>query len=47
MRELVPDADQQVYYLVKPLARDDLLSAAAHAAARDARSRAAGRTTRT
>jgi hypothetical protein len=42
MRELVPDAKQQIYYLVKPLARGDLLSAAAHAAARAARRRAAG-----
>jgi hypothetical protein len=42
MRELAPDSDQQIFYLVKPLARDDLLSAADHAAAREAKSRAAG-----
>jgi hypothetical protein len=42
MRELAPDSDQQLYYLVKPLARGDVLSAAAHAAAREAQSRAAG-----
>jgi hypothetical protein len=37
MRELVPNSDQQLYYLVKPLASGDLLSASAHAAARAAR----------
>jgi hypothetical protein len=42
MRELVPGTEQQLYYLVKPLASGDLVSAAAHAAAREARSRAAG-----
>jgi hypothetical protein len=42
MREMVPGSDQQLYYLVKPLATGDLLSAAAHAAARKAQSRAAG-----
>ena len=42
MRELVPGADQQVYYLVKPLAARDLLSAEAHAAAREEERRAAG-----
>jgi hypothetical protein len=42
MRELVPGATRQLYYLVKPLASGDLLSASAHAAARAAASRAAG-----
>jgi hypothetical protein len=42
MRELIPGADRQVYYLVKPLAAGDLLSDAAHAAARAADRRAAG-----
>jgi hypothetical protein len=42
MRELVPNSEQQLYYLIKPLASGDLLSAAAHAAARAAKSRAAG-----
>jgi hypothetical protein len=42
MREMVPGSAQQVYYLIKPLATGDLLSAAAHAAARKAQSRAAG-----
>jgi hypothetical protein len=42
MRELVPNSEQQLYYLVKPLASGDLLSASAHAAARAAKSRAAG-----
>lgn len=42
MRELVPGADKQVYFLVKPLAAGDLLSADAHAAAREAARRAAG-----
>jgi hypothetical protein len=41
MRELVPDSDQQLYYLVKPLPGGDLLSATAHAAAREAKRRAA------
>jgi len=44
MRELVPGADKQVYYLVKPLAAGDLLSDAEHAAAREAARRAAGET---
>jgi hypothetical protein len=42
MRELVPGSDKQVYYLVKPLAAGDLLSAKAHAAARETARRAAG-----
>jgi hypothetical protein len=42
MREMAPSSEQQIYYLVKPLARGDLLSAAAYAAAREAQSRAAG-----
>lgn len=42
MRELVSGTDRQVYYLVRPVRTDDLLSAAAHAAAREAESRAAG-----
>ena len=42
MRELVPGADRQVYYLVKPLAAGDLRSAAEHAAARETERRAAG-----
>jgi hypothetical protein len=42
MRELVPGSDRQVYYLVKPLVPGDLLSAEAHAAAREAARRAAG-----
>ena len=41
MRETVPGTGQQLYYLVKPLAGGDLLSAAAFAAAREAESRAA------
>jgi hypothetical protein len=42
MRELVPGSGKQVYYLVKPLAAGDLLSAEAHEAAREAARRAAG-----
>lgn len=42
MRELVPGSDKQVYYLVKPLAAGDLLTAEEHAAAREAARRAAG-----
>ena len=42
MRELAPGSDRQVYYLVRPLASGDMLSAAAHAAARETASRAAG-----
>jgi hypothetical protein len=42
MRELVPGSDRQVYYLVKPLAAGELLSAEAHAAQREAARRAAG-----
>ncbi len=41
MRELAPGSRKQVYYLVKSLASGDLLSAAAHAAAGEARTRAA------
>ena len=42
MREFVPGSNRQVYYLVKPLGKGDLLSAEAHAAAREAARRAAG-----
>jgi hypothetical protein len=42
MRELVLGSDQQVYYLVRPVATGEMLSAPAHAAAREAESRAAG-----
>ena len=42
MRELVPGSDKQVYYLVKPLAASEFLSADAHAEAREAARRAAG-----
>jgi hypothetical protein len=42
MREMVPGTGQQLYYLVKPLASGDLMSAGTYAAAREARSRAAG-----
>jgi hypothetical protein len=41
MRELVPASTKQIYYLVKPLATGDMLSAADYAAAREAESRAA------
>lgn len=42
MRELVPGSDKQVYYLVKPLAAGELLTAEEHAAARAAARQAAG-----
>ena len=42
MRELVPGTDRQVYYLVRAVETGDMLSAEAHAAAREAESRAAG-----
>lgn len=42
MRELVLRTETQVYFLVKPLAAQELVSAAAHARARDAERRAAG-----
>ena len=42
MRELVVGSNQQVYYLVRPVASGEMLSAAAQAAAREAESRAAG-----
>ena len=42
MRELVVGSDQQVYYLVRPVARGEMLSAQTHAAVREAESRAAG-----
>lgn len=42
MRELTLGSAKQVYYLVKPLAARELVSAAAHARARDAERRAAG-----
>jgi hypothetical protein len=41
MRELIPGTNRQVYYLVKPLAAGDLVSAAAYAARREAEVRAA------
>ena len=41
MREMVPGTNRQVYYLVRPVGTDDVLSAAAHAEARAAESRAA------
>jgi hypothetical protein len=42
MRELVPGTDRQVYFLVRAVETGDMLSAEAHAAAREAESRAAG-----
>lgn len=42
MREMAPGSTLQVYYLVKPLAKGDFVSAGTHAAARKAASRAAG-----
>jgi len=42
MRELVPGTDRQVFYLVRGVETGDMLSAEAHAAAREAESRAAG-----
>jgi len=42
MRELAPGSGTQVYYLVKPLAAGEMLSAADHAAGKDAAGRAAG-----
>ena len=42
MRELVPGAAAQVYYLVKPLAAGEVVSAARFSADRDAEGRAAG-----
>lgn len=42
MRELVAGTDRQVYYLVRPVESGTLLSAAAHAEAKAAESRAAG-----
>lgn len=42
MREMVPGTDRQLYYLIRPLETGDVLSAATHAAAREAESRAAG-----
>ena len=42
MRELVVGSNQQVYYLVRPVASGEMLTAAAQAAAREAESRAAG-----
>jgi len=44
MREMVPGSNLQVYYLIKPLAKGDFLSASAHAAEREAARRAAGET---
>jgi hypothetical protein len=42
MREMVPGATTQAYYLLKPLAAGEVLSAAQHAADMDAQGRAAG-----
>jgi hypothetical protein len=42
MRELVPGKRTQVYYLLKPLAAGEILSAAEYAAEKDAKGRAAG-----
>jgi hypothetical protein len=42
MRELVPGTDRQLYYLIRPVETGDVLSAEAHAEAREAESRAAG-----
>jgi hypothetical protein len=42
MRELVPGTDTQVYYLVKPLAPGEVVSAAKFNADREAEGRAAG-----
>ena len=42
MRELVLGSDKQVYYLVRPVGSGDVLTVAAHAAAKEAQSVAAG-----
>jgi hypothetical protein len=42
MRELIPGMSTQLYYLLKPLAAGEILSAARYAADRDAAARAAG-----
>ena len=42
MREMVPGTAAQTYYLLKPLAPGEILSAARHAAEKDAQGRAAG-----
>ncbi len=42
MREMVPGTATQVYFLVKPLAAGDILSAAKYAAGKEAAGRAAG-----
>lgn len=42
MRELVPGKAAQVYYLLKPLADGEILSAAKYAAGKEAEARAAG-----
>ena len=42
MREMVPGTATQEYYLVKPLADGEVLSASRHAAQKDAQGRAAG-----
>ena len=42
MREMVPGTGTQEYYLLKPLAEGDVLSATRHAADKDDESRAAG-----
>jgi hypothetical protein len=43
MREMMPGAAAQAYYLLKPLAAGEVLSAARHAADKDAAARAAGK----
>ncbi len=42
MREMVPGMTSQLYYLLKPLAPGEVLSAARYAAEKDERARAAG-----
>jgi hypothetical protein len=42
MREMVPGKPMQAYYLLKPLADGELLSAARHAAGKEAEGRAVG-----
>jgi hypothetical protein len=42
MREMVPGTNTQVYYLLKPLAAGEVLSAAKYAAGKEAEGRAAG-----
>jgi hypothetical protein len=42
VREMAPGTTSQLYYLLKPLAPGEILSAARHAAEKDSRARAAG-----